>query len=79
MPKEPEELGDELCKWCPRDEKIRGVYSVPGGFAAGCEGSHCKEAYEAYIEECAAESIISTESGYKECYEDHFNCKLGED
>jgi len=26
-----------------------------------------------------AESIISTESGYKECYEDHFNCKLGED
>ena len=26
-----------------------------------------------------AEPIISTESGYKECYEDHFNCKLGED
>ena len=57
MPKEPAELGDELCKWCPRDEKIRGVYSVPGGFAAGCEGSHCKEAYEAYLEERAAELV----------------------
>ena len=38
------ELGDELCKWCPLDKK--GAYSVPGGFMAGCEGSHCKEAYE---------------------------------
>ena len=57
MPKEPEELGDELCKWCPKDEEYRGVYSVPGGFAAGCEGSHCKEAYEAYLEECAEDTI----------------------
>ena len=47
-----EELGDELCKWCPLDKK--GVYHVPGGFMAGCEGSRCKEAYEAYLEECAA-------------------------
>ena len=43
------ELGDELCKWCPLDKK--GAYSVPGGFMAGCEGSHCKEAYENYMEE----------------------------
>ena len=44
-----DELGDELCKWCPLDKK--GAYSVPGGFMAGCEGSHCKEAYENYMEE----------------------------
>jgi len=26
-----------------------------------------------------AEPVISTDPVYKECYEDHFNCKLGED
>ena len=53
MLKEQSELGDELCKWCPLDKK--GVYHVPGGFMAGCEGSRCKEAYEFYAEECAGE------------------------
>ena len=47
-----EELGDELCKWCSLDKK--GVYHVPGGFMAGCEGSRCKEAYEVYLEDCTA-------------------------
>jgi hypothetical protein len=46
-----EELGDELCKFCPRDEDRRGVYSVPGGFSAGCEGQNCDDAYERYLEE----------------------------
>ena len=54
--KEQSELEEELCKWCPREEEVRGVYSLPGGFAAGCEGSNCEEAYEAYLEECAAEN-----------------------
>ena len=53
MLKESSELGDELCKWCPLDKK--GVYSVPGGYMAGCEGSRCKEAYEFYLDKCAAE------------------------
>ena len=53
-----EELGDDLCKWCPLDKK--GVYHVPGGFMAGCEGSRCKEAYEHYAEECAANTEEKT-------------------
>ena len=46
-----EELGDELCEYCPLPKNQRGVYSVPGGFAAGCEGSKCDLAYETYQEE----------------------------
>lgn len=47
-----EELGDELCNYCPLPEEYRGTYSTPGGISAGCEGSHCEEAYELYLEEC---------------------------
>ena len=39
-----DKLGDELCKYCPLEKK--GVYSVPGGFVAGCEGSRCEYAAE---------------------------------
>ena len=46
-----EDLGDKLCEYCPLEKK--GVYSVPGGFAAGCEGSTCENAYENYLDECA--------------------------
>jgi hypothetical protein len=52
-----DELGDELCGWCPLSENLRGVYSVPCGSIAGCEGSHCGQAYEAYYEECAANTM----------------------
>jgi len=45
--KNKEDLGDELCKYCPLEKK--GVYSVPGGFVAGCEGSECDNAYENYL------------------------------
>jgi hypothetical protein len=47
--KTADELGDELCKFCPLDENRKGVYSVPGGFSGGCEGSHCSDAYENYV------------------------------
>lgn len=53
MQKKQSAMGDDLCKWCPLEKK--GAYSVPGGFMAGCEGSRCSSAYEAYLEECAAE------------------------
>ena len=43
-----EDLGDELCEYCPLEKK--GVYSVPGGSVAGCEGSHCAIAYDIYLE-----------------------------
>jgi hypothetical protein len=45
--KTKEELADELCEYCPLDKKE--VYSVPGGYKAGCEGSHCDIAYENYL------------------------------
>ena len=44
--KKPEDLGDKICDYCLLEKK--GVYSVPGGYKAGCEGSHCDEAYENY-------------------------------
>ena len=47
--KKSKDLGDELCDYCPLEKK--GVYSVPGGYKAGCEGSHCEEAYENYKDE----------------------------
>lgn len=50
MPEQMEDLGDLLCVHCPLQDK--GVYSVPGGSVAGCEGSRCKEAYENYLTFC---------------------------
>lgn len=45
--KTKDNLGDELCKYCPLEKK--GVYGVDGGFVAGCEGSRCDSAYENYL------------------------------
>jgi hypothetical protein len=45
-----DELGDELCNFCPLDENRKGTYSTPGGLSAGCEGSHCDIAYDNYVE-----------------------------
>ncbi len=46
------DLGDneELCKYCPLPEESQGVRCY-GGQPIMCEGSHCKEAYDAYLEE----------------------------
>lgn len=49
MVKKKDELGDELCNYCPLDQK--GIYGTPGGITAGCEGIKCGEAYEIYMEE----------------------------
>lgn len=46
-----DELGEQLCDYCPLETGLRGVYSTPGGGSAGCEGSHCSEAYANYEEE----------------------------
>ena len=45
-----EDLGDDLCEHCPLDRELRGTYSTPGGNSSGCEGSHCAEAYELYLD-----------------------------
>ena len=53
------ELDDELCNYCPRDPDKQGVYGVPGGYTAGCEGSDCNEAYNNYKEAKKNEQINS--------------------
>ncbi|GAH06133.1 unnamed protein product [marine sediment metagenome] len=53
-----DELADKLCDYCHLEHK--GVYSLPGGFAAGCEGSGCDNAYDAYLEECEGETLNKT-------------------
>ena len=52
MPKKPIEelLGDDLCVYCPLPKELQGVYSTPSGNSCGCEGSHCEQAYEKYLE-----------------------------
>lgn len=50
MPKTKEELGDALCEYCPLEEYRKGAHCY-GGVVGMCEGSHCDDAYEAYLEE----------------------------
>ena len=49
MISEKDELGDDLCKYCPLEKHLQGSYSTPGGMSAGCEGRSCDEAYENYL------------------------------
>lgn len=51
MVKTKEELEEDLCEYCPLSENLKGVYNTPGGYSAECEGSHCNETYEIYLEE----------------------------
>jgi hypothetical protein len=44
----------DLCNYCPLPEESRGVHCY-GGEPVMCEGSHCKEAGENYIEEMEVE------------------------
>ena len=39
--KDKEELGDDLCNYCPLEEEQRGR----------CEGMWCDEAFQTYIDE----------------------------
>jgi hypothetical protein len=51
-----QELGEELCKYCPLPKECQGAYSSPGGLVIGCEGSHCDKAYEIYLDVMASDS-----------------------
>ena len=55
------ELGDDLCKYCNRDENKKGVYGVDGCYCAGCEGSDCDSAYENYLDHFDSEPIGRTD------------------
>ena len=48
--KSAEDLGEDLCLYCPLDASQKGVYASPGGNPVGCEGSDCKEAYQCYLD-----------------------------
>lgn len=48
--KTAEELGEELCSFCPLDEGARGVKCY-GGSIVMCEGSRCSEAYDNYLDQ----------------------------
>ena len=70
-PEAMEQLGDRLCTYCPLPEESQGVHCY-GGEPIMCEGSHCKEAYENYLEDFNDEQIdkeitkIQEDNMYKE-------------
>lgn len=43
-------LDERLCDFCPLPDELKGVHCY-GGEPVMCEGSHCKEAMEAWKEE----------------------------
>ena len=45
-----ENLGEELCRYCPLEEEEKGIHSTPNGYYS-CEGTHCDIACEYYLEE----------------------------
>lgn len=51
-----EELDLELCNYCPLPDEAKGTHGAPNGYYS-CEGSNCKEAYEAYQDECTETCI----------------------
>lgn len=65
-PKSMEELGEELCDHCPLPDEAKGSYSTPSGNSAGCEGSHCSEAYDNYLESLAEDEEPATTTPEKE-------------
>lgn len=54
-PLDMEELGEDLCKWCPLDEYLQGSKLHPNGHYS-CEGCRCQEAYEQYLEDFSEKS-----------------------
>lgn len=45
-----EELGDELCNYCPLDDNQKHVRSTSSGMPIMCEGSRCGDAYDNYLD-----------------------------
>lgn len=45
-----EDLGDDLCKFCPLEDWEKGCHGIPSGYIS-CEGRSCEEAYEYYLED----------------------------
>lgn len=44
-----EDMGEDLCRYCPIPEEYQGVRCY-GGEPIMCEGRKCPEAYDAYME-----------------------------
>lgn len=50
----PCEDAEELCDYCSLEDQLKGVHCY-GGNVYMCEGTHCKEAYDAWVEEFIGE------------------------
>lgn len=61
-----EELADQecLCYYCPIPEESQGVHCY-GGEPVMCEGSHCDEAYDYYLEEWEEEHYNPKRKKYR--------------
>lgn len=55
---EQDNLGDDICKWCPIPKEAQGVRCY-GGPVIMCEGSRCTEAMEAFYEDQMGELEMS--------------------
>ena len=58
-----EEIIDKgiLCTYCPVPKESQGVHLSPSGISM-CEGNHCSEAYDNYLEEENEEHAFLIES-----------------
>lgn len=55
-----EDLGEELCDYCPLENHLKGVRCY-GGQPVMCEGSHCKEAHTYYLDNFLEERLSKKE------------------
>lgn len=56
MKKTKDELGEELCEYCPLQAELDEVPPPPTpNNLAGCEGMFCDEAYDNYLDVVANE------------------------
>lgn len=53
--KSKEDLGEELCNYCPLEEYEKGTQGIPSGYTS-CEGCRCEEAYQIYLEEIESDN-----------------------
>jgi|GEM_PF-3555216 len=61
-----EELGDELCKYCPLDDEAKGTH-VYDGFPSDCTDSgYCEIAYSYYQDECTETCVACGEKVHPE-------------
>lgn len=64
--KQIEELDEELCKYCPLPDELKGIHPTPSRYIA-CEGRKCNNAYERYLEHCVDCEVCGESFHEDEC------------